>query len=254
MKALDLLNKYQKPILWLTVAILLYLLFANPCNRGQSAELKSLSAKTDSLERELKLRDERYATIQKDYAKDTAAARQQAQDAVNDVKAARKELQASKQTIYRLTARLEQSKTDTSDIVSVSSNYIEDCDSLALVAVNQQTQIDGFTEEAAEAEKLLRYETELRDEQINREKKYSDSLRADLALQTAIAKRAIEIGNPRGKLLAGAGVLGNQVNPLSGTKIALAYQSKGGKQYQAGAVLLGGTVYWEGSVLIQMFK
>lgn len=254
MKFLDTINKYQKPILYLTIGILLYLLFANPCNRGQSVELKTLVAKTDSLERELKARDERYATIQKEFTKDTAAARQQAQDAVNDVKAARKELQASKQTIYRLTARLEQSKTDTTDIVSVSSNYIEDCDSLAIVATNQQTQIDGFTEEAAEAEKLLRYETKLRDEQIEREKKYSDSLRADLSLQTAIAKRAIEIGKPRGKLLGGAGVLGNQINPLSGAKIALAYQSKGGKQYQAGAVLLGGTVYYEGSVLVQLFK
>jgi hypothetical protein len=253
MTLLATLNKYQKPILWLVVAILLYLLFAKPCNKD-IAELKLLSAKTDSLERELKARDERYATSQKEFSKDTASARQQAQDAVNDVKTARKELQASKQTIYRLTARLEQSKTDTTDIVSVSSNYIEDCDSIALVAVNQQTQIDGYTTEAAEAEKLLRYETKLRDEQIEREKKYSDSLRADLTLQTAIAKRAIEIGKPRGKLLAGAGVLGNQINPLSGAKIALAYQSKGGKQYQAGAVLLGGTVYYEGSVLVQLFK
>src|SRR5688572_23190084 len=107
--------KYSGQIIIGIAVIVAILVFFGPCgNKKVSQENKALAFRTDSLERELKLRDERYTANQKEFAQDTADARREAQAAVNDVKAVRKQLLVSQQTIYRLAEKLEKSKNDTS--------------------------------------------------------------------------------------------------------------------------------------------
>lgn len=138
--------------------------------------------------------------------------------------------------------------------VSVTPEYKRACDSLP-------TEIDKLNAALVEKDSainewssILAYEVQIRDEEIYWQGNYIDTLREDFNRQTALLRSSLQQGKPRGRLLGGVGLIGNEVNPLSGTKINLAYQSKGGKQYQGGAMIFKGGVYYEATVLITLIK
>jgi hypothetical protein len=73
-------------------------------------------------------------------------------------------------------------------------------------------------------------------------------------------KQALKIGKPRGRLLGGISILGNENQFLSGAGVVLAYQTKGGKQYQVSPKFIrapgqsSAELYYEGTVLVTIFR
>jgi hypothetical protein len=146
-----------------------------------------------------------------------------------------------------------------SSFVLVSPDYKAACDSLPaqidilnLALADKDSAINEWSD-------ILAYEIQLRDEEIYKEMNYSDSLKADFNRQTALLKQALKTGKPRGRLLGGISILGNENQFLSGAGVVLAYQTRGGKQYQVSPKFIktpGGNaeLYYEGTVLFTIFK
>lgn len=245
--------KYSGQIIIAIAVIVAILVFFGPCgNRKISQQYKQLQAENKALQDRVTADSITRANQRIAETAQIAAARTETEAAKADVKAADKRLSATQATVVQLAHRLQQYK-NTPDTPAFT-DYANNCDTLAAKVIEQDKEINQYKAEVDEAVDLLNYEVLLRDSVIEKEKAYSDSLRVDFNRQSALLKTALSAGKPRGKLLAGAGVIGNQINPLYGAKVAIAYQTKGGKQYQVGGVLIGGTVYYEGSVLIQIFK
>jgi len=256
MKPIVFITQNQKPILWLIIAVLLYILFAKPCSRDNSDKLKALAAENKALTEKVK-RDSAYRVgerkgeqVERDEAERKTAA------AVAEKILADRKLSETQGTVRRLVHDLAIYRNEPIDSLStkVNKKFVESCDSLALVAVEQSQQIDLYRKETDEAMELMNYEILLRDSALEKEVGYSDSLRADFNRQSTLLKSALQAGRPKGKLLAGAGVIGNEKTFLAGGKVMLAYQSKGGKQYQAEAMIVRGEVYYGAGVMVQLFR
>jgi hypothetical protein len=248
--------KYTREIIITVAVIAIILLFFGPCgNRKISEQNRVLQAQAKALQD--KVAQDSIARINERIAEKDQKERAQKETAAAkaDVLAANRKVDASQITINRLLAKLNNlPQIPDSDMVKVHPGYVENCDSLQVVAANQQQLIDQVDKETTELVSLMNYEIQLRDSALEKEVAYSTKLREDFNRQSGILENALIQGRPRGKLLAGAGVIGNPTTFLSGAKIALAYQSKGGKQFQVGGILLGGTVYYEAGVMMQLFK
>jgi hypothetical protein len=178
--------------------------------------------------------------------------RKETEAAKEDVKADRK-LSETQSWAVRMANQLRlQYKTLKPD--SAFTDYANNCDTLAAKVIEQDGQINAYKREVDETMELLNYEVVLRDSIIEKETEYSARLKADFNRQSRLLENALTIGRPRGKFLAGAGVIGNQTTFLSGAKIALAYQTKRGKQYLAGGLLMNKTIYYEATVMVPLFK
>lgn len=241
--------KYREPILWVTVAVLLFILFAKPCGRERVLSNAEDKRRADSLqsvvdaERQAKIRDDKADSIT------LANAHKQTVAAIEDKKASDRTLSVTQSTVTRLAQRLQEYKNASGD-----TSFTDTCLYLAKKVIEQDAQINDYRQQADEATELMNYEVVLRDSMIESEKAYGANLLAQFNAQATILKHALDAGKPRGRFLAGAGILGNKTNPLTGAKIAFAYQSKGGKQYQAGAAIVNKELLYEGTVLITLFK
>lgn len=185
-----------------------------------------------------------------------AVQRQETAAAIADKKAADKKVTQVQATVLQLASEVQRLKKTPADssFVKVHPDYVANCDTLAARIPVLNQQINDYRQQADEAVDLLNYEVLLRDSIIEKEKAYSEELRGDFNRQANALKIALRDGMPRGKFLVGAGVIGNQTTFLSGAKVSFAYQTKGGKQYQGGAILMSGTVWYEAGVMIQLFK
>jgi hypothetical protein len=240
--------KYTREILIIGLAIFVVLLFVKPCGKEKVlADNKVLKFQADSLRAVVKKDSIAKA---EDHFRDSLKlieAHKQTLAARADVKAIDKKLSATQSDVRRLSSLVLNRPVD---IILDSVG----CDSLALAAVTLSNQVDQYRKEADEVMGLLNYEVVLRDSIIEDEKAYSKNLLSQFNAQATVLKNALDAGKPRGRFLAGAGIIGNQTNFLSGAKVAFAYQTKGGKQYQAGALIVNKELMYEGTVLITLFK
>lgn len=240
--------KYSGQIVIAVAVIVLVLVFFGPCgNKKINQQYKALQAEARQL-RDKVTTDSITRTNQR-IAENAqlAVQRQETAAAIADKKAADKKLTETQRRMAQLSAMITNSP-------EIPDNSDTACKELAAQIPVLNQQINDYRTQADEAVDLLNYEVLLRDSIIENEKAYSDSLRNDFNMQSVLLKRVLKESKPRGKFLAGAGVIGNQTSLLSGAKVTLAYQTKGGKQYQGGAILMGGTVWYEAGVLIQVFK
>jgi hypothetical protein len=166
-----------------------------------------------------------------------------------------KKLQASQSRISQLTAIIRNSSNNSngsdSSFVLVSPDYKQACDSLPDEIDKQNTLIADLKESNEGLQELMNYETVYRDSLIEAEQQQVAALNSTIASKDKIIEQAMK---PRGRFLAGAGLIGNQTTFLSGAKVAFAYQTGGGKQYQGGAMVMNKTLYYEGTILITLFK
>lgn len=244
--------KYTREIIIAVLFVTVILLFfARGCG-GNDDKIKALQAEAKALKE--KVAQDSITRAHQRIAENAQLAiqRQETAAAIADKKAADKKLTATQATVLELAHRLQRYKN--SGDTSTFTARLNNCDTLAAKVIEQDGQINDYRQQADEAVELLNYEVLLRDSVIEKEKSYSDSLRVDFNRQGQLLKTALAVGKPRGKFLAGAGVIGNQTTFLSGAKIAIAYQTKGGKQYQGGAILMGGTIWYEAGVLVTLFK
>jgi FtsZ-interacting cell division protein ZipA len=241
--------KYSGQIIIGIAVIVAILVFFGPCgNKKVSQENKVLTAENKQLKEKVRADSVTRATERIAEKSQIAAARHETAEAIADKKAADKKLTDLQRRANQLAALI------TSSPEIPESSIDTACRELAAQVPALNQQVDQYRKEADEAMELLNYEVVLRDSIIEKETEYSTKLKADFNQQSRLLETALKSGKPRGKLLAGAGVIGNQTTFLSGAKIALAYQTKGGKQYQAGGILLNKTIYYEATVMVPLFK
>lgn len=243
---------------WLIFGLILFIIilfFWKPCNKpGENvAQLKS---ENQQLKKEILRLDDTLLSIAKDHLSDIN--RWQGMKDLYEVekKEADNNQKLQQRTIDRLAATIRNNtgKPVDSSFVLVSPDFKEACDSLPgeIYKLNQtiaekDTAINEWTE-------ILSYEVQQRDSTIEALSGQIDKGRELFNKQNKIVEDALKAARPRGRLLGGVGLIGNETNPLGGTKINLAYQSKGGKQYQVGGILMRGGVWYEATVLVTLIK
>lgn len=256
MKLLALIQQNLKTILALAVVVLLILIFWKPCNKD-SEEVAKLKSEKTALQKEKDKATDSITAIRKQYKDDSTDARGREQLAEQEKQEADNKVKQQQRTIDRLAATIRQSNNtpiDTVTAVLVSRDYKDACDSFPPENDKLRAQLAEKDTAIAEWSDILAYEVQIRDAALEKEKEYSKKMERINEGLEQIAADAINRAKPRGRLLGGVGLIGNETNPLSGTKINLAYQSKGGKQYQVGGLLLRGAVYYEATVLITLIK
>jgi hypothetical protein len=235
--------------LFVTVILLF---FFRGCGGNKDEQMKAIVAENKLL-RDKVATDSITRAAERIAEKDQLAeAHEETAKAKADVKAADRTLSATQTRIKQLVAMIKTGGPFVERVELIPEDSA--CKELAAQVSVLNNDIDRYRTEVDETMELLNYEVLLRDSIIEKETDYSAKLKADFNRQSALLENALTIGRPRGKFLAGAGVIGNQTTFLSGAKVMAAYQTKGGKQYQGGAILMGGTVWYEAGVMVQLFK
>lgn len=259
MKALSFITKNFKNIM-IGVLIVFLIIALMKCN-GQKNRNQALEVAGKALEKKVSTSEAQRLEGRKqfdDYKKD-AEGRQQL--IVVEKQEADKKVVVQQRRIDQLTSiiRADAGTTPPTTGVLVSAEFKAACDSLPaqinllnLALADRDTAINSMLD-------LYDYEIQIRDEELFKEMNYSDSLKVDFVRQTALLKSALKQGKPRGRLLGGISVLGNQNQFLSGAGVVIAYQTKGGKQYQISPQFIkvpgaAAEVYYEGTVLFTIFR
>lgn len=250
------LYKNFERIIWLAVVIALLLVFKQ-CSDRKSAQLAAIKQQSKTLQEKHEQDSISFAEQVAKWQDSISEADYQKAILAEFIKVQEQNLVGSQASIKRLTDIIRHStkiSIDSLNSVLVSNDYKRACDSLPN-EIDKQNQVIGQLQKDNESlVDLMNYEVVYRDSLIEAGNNYQAKLKADFNTQSALLKNALDIAKPRGKVLAGAGLIGNQQTFLSGAKIMGAYQTKGGKQYQAGAMIFNNTVYYEGTVLITLFK
>lgn len=235
MIATTFIAKNFKTIVWSAVTALVMFFLMRSCH-GYKLDQKYAQWKQEAQKEILAVKQayEKEKTLRVQDSIANARARSESEAAIADAKQANEKVEESAATIRRLTQSLAYFKAHDVDssFVPVHPGYIRDCDSLGLVAERQQREIEDARREVVEAGSLLQYEIVLRDQQIEREKEYSAMLLASFNAQSVRLKNALDMGKPRGSLWGGITAVWSESAPVAGAGVTVAYQSKGGKQYQ----------------------
>jgi hypothetical protein len=259
MKATDFINRHWKNLLIVVLLVFLFIAFRQ-C-KGEKDKNQVIAAAARSLQVKVKADSLERAEERKAFSKVKQDAEGRRELAIVEKQEADKKVQQQQKIIDRLAGIVRNAPVviEPANSVLVSKDYKAACDSLP-------AQIDILNDALADKDSainewsdILAYEIQLRDEEIYKEMNYSDSLKADFNRQTALLKQALKTGKPRGRLLGGISVLGNENQFLSGAGVVLAYQTRGGKQYQVSPKFIkvpGGNAqaYYEGTVLFTIFK
>jgi hypothetical protein len=256
--------KYTREIIITVLLITVALLFFFRSCGGREAidKYKALQAENKKLIDKVNQDSVTRAEERKAFVKEKLETEGKRELAVIEKTEADKKVQQQQKTIDRLAGIvrnelvLRGSFNDTAAIhySVVSTAYKAACDSLPAEIDKLNFALADKDSAIKEWSEILAYEVQIRDQEIYREMNYSDSLKADFNRQTVLLKSALKLAKPRGRFLAGAGIIGNQAQPLSGASIKFAYLTKGGKMYQVSPQILQGELYYEGSVLITLFK
>lgn len=251
------LSKYGERIFWICVVAFAFLLLK--CQSDKKSErLKQIQ--TEAAQLQVKHKADSVAFIAKEqrWQDSIYNAGLNSDMQVKVIKETEKKLWESQGKIQQLTAIIRNDQfahnLDSQYAVMVSPEFKQACDSLPDEIDKQNVVIADLQKNNEDLVDLMNYEIIYRDSLIEAGNTYRDSLRIDYNKQKGLLNEALKVGKPRGRLLGGVGLIGNELNPLSGTKINIAYQSKGGKQYQVGGILLRGQVYYEAGVLITLLR
>lgn len=262
--------KYTREILIIGLVLFVILLFVKPCGKAKQLEAyRILQAHAKTLEAKVKADSIARNEERKAYEAEKKDAEGKRQLAEVEKGEADNKVRQQQKTIDRLAAivRKENNSLDNVPVwqvhksggVVVSKEFKAACDSLPaqidllnLALADKDSSINGIID-------LYNYEIQIRDEELFKEMNYSDSLKVDFVRQTKLLRSALQQCKPRGRLLGGISIMGNQNQFLSGAGVVLAYQSKGGKQYQVSPKFIKvpgseAEVFYEGSVLFTIFK
>lgn len=242
-------------------ALIVFLIIALMKCNGEKNKFKELAAAAKSLEAKVKAdsiaRNEERKAFQAE-KKETEGKRQLAEVEKGE---ADKKVKDQQRTIDQLvrTVRGNGVQTAPTTGILVSTAYKQACDSLPNEIDKLNLALADKDSAIAEWSDVLAYEIQIRDEELFKEMNYSDSLKVDFVRQTKLLRSALQQGKPRGRLLGGISVLGNQNQFLSGAGVVLAYQTKGGKQYQISPKFIKvpgaeAEVFYEGTVLFTIFE
>lgn len=154
-------------------------------------------------------------------------------------------LYQSQGTINRLTIKLQQAKEQPFDssFIYVSPDYITACDSLGVVAGNQDKLLAEAKDDMTSLIDLMNYEINIRDSAIARDTAAYNELRADFNAQTHFFNLAIKKAKPRTKVYAGVSALGNNVNPFGGGEVSGMLVNKKDQAFELGAGFMGANWY-----------
>lgn len=259
MKLLTLINQHWKNFLILALLVLLFITFKN-C-KGASDKHNALATAAKSLEAKVKADSIARNEERKAFNREKQETEGRRQLAIVEKTEADQKVHAQQKTIDRLASVIRNTtgKPVDSSFVLVSPDFKKACDSFPNEVAALNLALADKDSAIAEWSDILAYEIQIRDEELFKEMNYSDSLKVDFVRQTQLLKSALKQGKPRGRVLGGISVLGNQNQFLSGAGVVLAYQSKGGKQYQLSPKFIKvpgaeAEVFYEGSVLFTIFK
>jgi hypothetical protein len=260
MKFTELINKHWKNLLIVALLILLFIAFKQ-C-KGSKDKHQALAAAAKSLEQKVRQDSIDRAAERKAYVQEKQETEGKRLLAETEKSEADKKVVQQQRTIDKLVAVIRKedvTDTDVGDMVQVSKGYKQACDSLPAEIDKLNLALADKDSAINEWSSILAYEVQIRDEEIFKEMNYSDSLLVAFHNQRALFNQAMKTGKPRGRLLGGISVLGNQNQFLSGAGVVLAYQTKGGKQYQLSPKFIKvpgaeAEVFYEGSVLMTIFK
>lgn len=263
MKVIDaFIGKNAAKLLWLAAGLLIAFIFLQQCKgRKQSDAFKLLQAQAKSLEAKVKADSIDRNEERKAFVREKQETEGRRQLAIVEKTEADKVVHAQQKTIDRLASVIRNTtgKPVDSSFVLVSPDFKKACDSFPNEVAALNLALADKDSAIAEWSDILAYEIQIRDEELFKEMNYSDSLKVDFVRQTQLLKSALKQGKPRGRVLGGISVLGNQNQFLSGAGVVLAYQSNGGKQYQLSPKFIKvpgaeAEVFYEGTVLFTIFK
>ncbi len=152
----------------------------------------------------------------------------------------RRSLIESQNTVQRLASKIDQAKKEKPNAswVAVSPNYVEGCDSLKIVAINQQVRINEAEEGNAKVVQLMDYEINLRDTAIQHRDQFNAAMIKQL--DTCHTKLDSTISSKkRNQVYAGVGMFGNKINPIAGGQVNVSLKTKGDKIYEVTGAQLG---------------
>jgi regulatory protein YycI of two-component signal transduction system YycFG len=163
----------------------------------------------------------------------------------------RRSLAESQNQVQRLADKVAAAKKEKPDAswVAVSPNYVTGCDSLRLVAIDQNTKIDQVQQENKKTVELMDYEISLRDTALQHRDAFNRALLNQL--DSCHAKVKVAVNQNRTELYGGVGLLGNKTSPIGGGEGGLLLKTKKDKLYEAKYIItnrdwwVGGKVYFK---------
>jgi len=155
----------------------------------------------------------------------------------------RRSLAESQNTVQRLADKVAAAKKEkpNDSWVAVSPNYIQGCDSLRLVAIDQNTKIDQAEQENKKTVELMDYEITIRDTALQHRDAFNAALQKQLDSCQLKVKGAVN--QQHTQVYAGVGMFGNQINPLAGGQVNVSLKTKGNKIYEVTGAAVGNTWY-----------
>jgi hypothetical protein len=155
----------------------------------------------------------------------------------------RRSLAESQNQVQRLADKIEAAKKEkpTDAWVAVSPNYVEGCDSLRLVAIDQNAKIDQAEQDVTKLVKLMDYEISLRDTALAHRDQFNAAL--TMQLDSCHLKVKGAVNQRRTQVYAGVGMIGNKINPLAGGQVNVSLKTKGNKIYEVTGAAVGNAWY-----------
>lgn len=242
---------------FITIGLIGFIIFllVRGCGGRSGETTERLKAENKRLQEQNKSDQETHARERARWADSIALAGINSELQVKVIQEVEKKLGASQSTIARLASQIRNANTKPdSSFVLVSPGYKQACDSLPPEIDKLNSVILELQTANTKLWDRMSHEMMVMDSALEVERNHVDRLDITIAAQQALISDAIKAARPRGRLLGGVGLIGNPETLLSGTKINLAYQTKNGKQYQVGGLILKGTAYYEATVLITLFK
>lgn len=163
-------------------------------------------------------------------------------------------LYQSQGTINRLAIKLKQAKEQSFDssFIYVSPDYLSTCDSLGIVAGNQDKLLAEAKADLTSLIDLMNYEIALRDSAIKDDSADIAELRADFNAQTHFFNLAVKKSKPRTKVYAGVSALGNNINPFGGGEVSGMLVTKKDQAFELAAGFFGKEWYGRVGVKIKI--
>lgn len=156
----------------------------------------------------------------------------------------RRSLAESQNTVQRLSNKIDAAKKEKQDDswVAVSPRYVEGCDSLQWAAISQNIKISQAELNNKKTVELMDYEISLRDTALQHRDQFNASMIKQLDACHAKLDSAIS-SKQRTQVYAGAGMLGNKINPLAGGQVNVSLKTKGDKIYEVTGAAVGNMWY-----------
>lgn len=222
------------------ILFIIILFFWKPCNKDAD-RIAELKAENAVLKKEKKDADNLNIFQRQKYSTDSAEWRGKEQLAEREKQEADKKVAQQQNVIDRLAATVRRENAhpiDTSTAVLVSRTYKNACDSFPPENDKLRAQLAEKDSTIDIWSGVLAYEIQLRDSAIEAEQKHSAKLNELYTRQAKITEQALKAARPRGRLLLGAGIMGNQEKLLGGASAKAAYLTKKDKLYMYSPHLL----------------